>query len=415
MDDKNAAKNCEQLFEYLRNILYEPGGATITPEALDKPFQKLAFGFQYLNQAVQEMKAYSTALSNGNLSVQPPDRENFLCESLKNIHANLNHLTWQAKQVAKGDYTQTVSYLGEFSEAFNTMTHLLQEREQTLKDEAQFQKEHASMVENYNQLLLNLIERSQEDILVTRIDEPIILYYSGNKIEKIQNYELYQIFLKKQKKGELLTPGSDPSQKWTWETEDSFHRFYRIMTSKMEWRGEQAYAHIILEITEEKREQDKLEMEAYSDRLTHIGNRRYFYKKMHELLQTDEAFSFCYCDLDHLKLINDTYGHKEGDWYISHFVKMTQKQIRVGDIFARIGGDEFCIVMKNCSAETAHERLAQILTDFATDTERPYPQSFSFGIVQLPKSHDGIHLDMILEDADRAMYKQKKKKHQNKK
>ena len=181
MDDKNAAKNCEQLFEYLRNILYEPGGATITPEALDKPFQKLAFGFQYLNQAVQEMKAYSTALSNGNLSVQPPDRENFLCESLKNIHANLNHLTWQAKQVAKGDYTQTVSYLGEFSEAFNTMTHLLQEREQTLKDEAQFQKEHASMVENYNQLLLNLIERSQEDILVTRIDEPIILYYRDRK------------------------------------------------------------------------------------------------------------------------------------------------------------------------------------------------------------------------------------------
>ncbi|MFR7901198.1 MAG: hypothetical protein ACLU6Y_16235 [Ruminococcus sp.] len=42
-----------------------------------------------------------------------------MCENLKNMHSNLNHLTWQAKQVAKGDYSQTVSFLGEFSEAFN--------------------------------------------------------------------------------------------------------------------------------------------------------------------------------------------------------------------------------------------------------------------------------------------------------
>ncbi len=58
----------------------------------------------------------------------------------KNIHANLNHLTWQAKQVAKGDYSQTVSYLGEFSEAFNTMTQQLKERELKLKQEAEREK-----------------------------------------------------------------------------------------------------------------------------------------------------------------------------------------------------------------------------------------------------------------------------------
>lgn len=67
---------------------------------------------------MKEVKHYSAEISKGNLSIEAPGRDNFLCENLKNIHANLNHLTWQAKQVAKGDYSQSVSYLGEFSEAF---------------------------------------------------------------------------------------------------------------------------------------------------------------------------------------------------------------------------------------------------------------------------------------------------------
>ena len=76
---------------------------------------------------MREMKnLFRSAFPWKSVSVTPPPRDNFLCENLKSIHANLNHLTWQAKQVAKGDYAQTVSYLGEFSEAFNTMTGQLQ-------------------------------------------------------------------------------------------------------------------------------------------------------------------------------------------------------------------------------------------------------------------------------------------------
>ena len=108
-------RNCQLLFEYLRSILYDPKPASLDIELLDEPFQKLGMGLQYLDHAVREMKTYSAALSNGNLTDFTPSRDNFLCENLKNIHANLNHLTWQAKQVAKGDYSQTVSYLGEFS------------------------------------------------------------------------------------------------------------------------------------------------------------------------------------------------------------------------------------------------------------------------------------------------------------
>ena len=126
-------KNCEILFEYLRDIIYDSENAELDLEQLDEPFWKLGMGLQYLDKAVKD---YSAEISKGNLSIEAPGRDNFLCDNLKNIHANLNHLTWQAKQVAKGDYSQSVSYLGEFSEAFNTMTKQLKEREEELEEEA---------------------------------------------------------------------------------------------------------------------------------------------------------------------------------------------------------------------------------------------------------------------------------------
>lgn len=92
-------KNCDLLFEYLRSILYDSQIQTLDVVKLDEPYQKLGLGLQFLERAVREMKTYSEALSRGNLSVKTPPRDNFLCENLKNIHANLNHLTWQAKQV----------------------------------------------------------------------------------------------------------------------------------------------------------------------------------------------------------------------------------------------------------------------------------------------------------------------------
>lgn len=286
MDDD---RNCALLFEYLRSILYDPQTQPLDVNALDEPFQKLGMGLQFLDHAVKEMKEYSAALSNGTLSVTPPGRDNFLCGNLKNIHANLNHLTWQAKQVANGDYSQRVSYLGEFSETFNTMTAQLKERESVLKEEARQEKEQASM-----------------------------------------------------------------------------------------------------------------------DPLTHVGNRYYFQREIEELLKADDELVFCCCDLDHLKYINDNYGHGEGDWYLRHFTESVKKVIRENDLFARIGGDEFCIILKNCPQEVAYSKLYWIQYDFAKQAGKPYEKNFSFGIVRLPAGHGPVDLEKLLHDADHAMYQQKR-------
>ena len=83
-------------------------------------------------------------------------------------------------------------------------------------------------------------------------------------------------------------------------------------------------------------------------------------------------------------------------------------QIREKDVFARIGGDEFCILLKGCPEHVARAKAIQMQADFAAGNEEAYPKSFSFGIVQIPKGHGKVELDLVLQQADQAMYEQKK-------
>ena len=401
-------KNCDQLFEYLRSILYDTKVKKLDIEELEEPYRKLGMGLQYLDQAVSEMKDYAEALSIGKLSADPPSRDNFLCENLKNIHANLSHLTWQAKQVAKGDYSQTVSYLGEFSEAFNTMTRQLKEREETLKEEAEIEKKHASMLEGYNQLLLELISRSDEEILVVSVAEQKLLYYNDNADVYISPEEIYELCLRRLRKQKIDSSQQD-TYEWTWEVEDHDHHFYRITTGFIMWQGQRAWLHIIREVTDEKNRQARLEAEAYQDQLTGIGNRHYFNKKIMELRKRQEYLIFCYCDLDHLKEVNDRYGHLEGDWYICRFVEIAQAYIRKGDVLARVGGDEFCMILRDCPEQKADRRMQKIREVFRQkDEQHPYEKDFSYGIVEVPAENDSFRLEEIIQQADEVMYRHKR-------
>ena len=131
------------------------------------------------------------------------------------MHSNLNHLTWQAKQVAKGDYSQTVSFLGEFSEAFNTMTRQLKEREESLKREAEREKTHANMMESYNQLLMELIARSDEEVMVISMIGQKVLYSNENMSIQISPEEIYQLCLQQQEKQDGSMFAKSDTYEWT--------------------------------------------------------------------------------------------------------------------------------------------------------------------------------------------------------
>lgn len=390
-----ANENCEILFEYLRSILYDSSPTQIDIHSLEPDFQKLGMGLQFLDHAIQEMKQCSTALAKGNLSEFNPSRDNFLCANLKNIHANLEHLTWQAKQVAKGDYSQHVSYMGDFSNSFNQMTEQLKEREEHFKSEAELEKKHAETVNKYNQLLLELIRQSNDDVLITDIDQSTILYSSHNKVRVEQENEILYYFFTQIK------------QPCGWNMKDKDNRYYHIVTISMEWQDKPSFAHFIHDITQEKKEQDQLHKQAHMDALTQVGNRYYFQDEMHKLLDSKASATLCYCDLDHLKYVNDNYGHDKGDTYICDFVEILKSNIREDDIIARLGGDEFCILFKNGSIDSINSKMELINEEFSKQASE-YPQSFSFGTVYIDGNKE-TSLLKILQTADQRMYAQKRK------
>ena len=389
--------NAALLFEELRSILFDKDPKTLDTDKLDPAFRDLGEGLNFLRDSVEEMKRYAADLSRGNLSVEPPPRENFLCQGLKSIHANLNHLTWQAKQVAKGDYSQSVSYLGEFSEAFNRMTEQLYDREQKLKEDARAQKNHARTVESYNELLMELIHDSEEKILVTSVHDPRILYPAegGQCSRELAEKCLY--FHREPEEG----------YRWQWEVACSDGSDYRVLTGAIQWQGERAYAHILRDVTRQRQTERRLIEEAHQDALTGIGNRLFFQEELRRLLDTPGPFCLCYCDLDHLKHVNDTFGHQEGDWYIRRFTGIVQSEIRRGDIFARIGGDEFALLLPGCAREAAARKVGRMQHMFASDTTRGYPKSFSCGVIDVPGDHRDLTVEELMTQADGMMYAQK--------
>lgn len=391
-----ANENCKILFDYLRSILYDSTPTQIDVHSLDEDFQKLGMGLQFLDHAINELKQCSTALAKGNLSEFNPSRDNFLCDNLKNIHANLEHLTWQAKQVAKGDYSQHVSYMGDFSNSFYQMTEQLKEREEHLKSEAELEKKHAETVNKYNQLLLELIRQSNDDVLITNIDQSTILYSSHNKVRVKQENEILYYFYKNI---------NNPCE---WNMKDKGNRYYHIVTINMEWLDKPSFAHFIHDITQEKKEQDRLHQQAHIDALTQVGNRYYFQDEMQRFLDCKTTATLCYCDLDHLKYVNDNYGHDKGDTYICDCVEILKSNIREDDIIARLGGDEFCILFINGSIDSINQKMEFINEEFSKQAV-DYPQSFSYGTIYINGNEDTFLLK-ILQIADQRMYALKRKR-----
>lgn len=87
---------------------------------------------------LSELSLYASELSKGNFSIEAPHRTNYIASNIKDLHSKLKHLVWQIGQVAKGDYSQAVDYMGELSDCFNLMLSQLRQR----KAEVEFELNH---------------------------------------------------------------------------------------------------------------------------------------------------------------------------------------------------------------------------------------------------------------------------------
>jgi len=146
--------------------------------------------------------------------------------------------------------------------------------------------------------------------------------------------------------------------------------------------------------------------------LTGLHNRRYFNKILeYELDRYDRhrhAFSVLAIDLDNFKLVNDGHGHMVGDQVLVHLAQVLRKGLRKGDVLARIGGDEFTIILAETASEQAvivAESLRAAVKDYdfsiITPNESAVHVSISVGIASYP--NDAGSISDLLSGADLAL------------
>ena len=148
----------------------------------------------------------------------------------------------------------------------------------------------------------------------------------------------------------------------------------------------------------------ELEILAVKDSLTNIGNRRFFHKKLDEQIlltqRYNHPFSLVIFDIDFFKKVNDNYGHDMGDKVLVEYTKFISSMLRDTDIFCRIGGEEFIVILpnteKNQAIEAAERMLGFVLSDSCIYDGEDIAFSLSAGVVSV------IYEDTVCDLMDRA-------------
>lgn len=125
-------------------------------------------------------------------------------------------------------------------------------------------------------------------------------------------------------------------------------------------------------ITERRESQEQLKYLAMHDSLTGLYNRHFFETTLAQLtadsVRNNRQHALVYLDLDHFKVINDTFGHQKGDDVLREMSRLLSKRIRGADILCRLGGDEFAILLRDINSAEAHEfarSIQQIIGEFS--------------------------------------------------
>ncbi|HEY2246979.1 MAG TPA: GGDEF domain-containing protein [Bradyrhizobium sp.] len=154
---------------------------------------------------------------------------------------------------------------------------------------------------------------------------------------------------------------------------------------------------------------------ALLDDLTGVGNRRQLVARLtQECARSErngEPFALLVIDLDGFKQVNDTHGHAAGDACLQHFTLMAQTRLRPGDLLARTGGDEFCIVLPSSTLREGAMIARRVLDVCRQDAEgcsgTDIPIAVSIGVAQWT-AEVGAFPDRLIAAADHALYAAKK-------
>jgi len=177
----------------------------------------------------------------------------------------------------------------------------------------------------------------------------------------------------------------------------------------------QTCAYVAGIVIKRQQEEKQLRKMAYFDPLTNLRNRCFFNSHLeysiHIAQGTQRSFALLFIDIDKFKDLNDSQGHEAGDQLLRYIAENIKPCLRKEDLFARIGGDEFVILLENVSEPEPINNICKkichsIGTQYTINNVN-FPLSLSIGISIYPEHGDNA--EVLLRNADIAMYEAKKK------
>lgn len=180
-----------------------------------------------------------------------------------------------------------------------------------------------------------------------------------------------------------------------------------IMMTPIE-RNHERLIHVTWrEIYDRKKLENELKHLSYHDQLTGLYNRRYFEEQLNRLDHSrDLPVTLIMADVNDLKAVNDRYGHAMGDQLLLHVSETLRTEFRVEDIIARIGGDEFAVLLPKTTNKAAEDLLRRLNSVFKEEKIGDVKVTVAFGFET--KHSNEVSLSQIMLLADNKMYAHKK-------